>query len=143
MAVKIAKTDCYIVSRLSEIKTDEDRLAILDKAHKLLDGGRRWIQKGFWLTQPVFRKRGKGTTRAECYCIAGAVETAAWKLGYTTARIAGEGIVECTSLYSVIRTRTPKGSNIYDFNDAQGRTWADVDEVFQTRMSQLRESIKG
>lgn len=119
--------------------TDEEKLAIITRALELLDGGKRWIKRSWWSNRYINPKNPLELT--ECYCINGALETAAQELGLIAQRREDEYVASSISLKTYIGDKFGI-KKIYGFNDDLYTKWSDVSKALNGYKRVLSSRVK-
>lgn len=105
--------------------TKDQRIAIIEEALRLLDGGRNWIKGNYK------KRRGKGY----CYCLEGAIEQAVVNLGHRKRHQTELAGMDTRAVLGA----APGGSRYwYSFNDSVVTSFEDITRVFSSRLSGLK-----
>lgn len=135
------------------LKTDE-KLEVLLLARKILGPkGENWI-KGAWRATAKenldsYLSILPGET-ATCWCLDGAIDEAAYRLGYRDQPRSNGKIQKATSLLKLVRTKVRavlnsgdvvKYDNVVTFNDTQ-QEFKPVRKLLDERIKQLRDELK-
>jgi len=136
--------------------TPKDKLEILVKTKEVLGrGGKNWI-KGIWFGKKLGDNFEAGTmhgyedvadagtaktvaAKADCFCLEGAIEYAAYKLGYTDRLVQDDRAARKCSLAGLIEKETKHSVN--GFNDQSTTKWGDIKKRLDKRIKQVLKEI--
>lgn len=123
--------------------TTAEKIAVLERAYELMERGRRWTKRKFWTTKWVPKKGGGGDELVECYCLEGAIATAAQELGLRRTRTlaTADVLTHQTSVQKWVLENTDFKS-VINFNDWPHTKWGDVSRAMRGRLAQLRRELK-
>lgn len=156
------------MARVKSDLTNEQKIEIIQGAQKILGSkGQNWI-KGTWFgkKEPNFvpggfryvntsedpfdrhhNWRGVQPADADCWCLLGALEESAFRLGYSSQRRQSAVVGRLTSLKALAKNRVRdlyghvgKTDPVHVYNDAAKVTWKDVKKLMDERIKQLREA---
>lgn len=127
-----------------------EKLAILKGAQKLLGPkGENWI-RGHWFGQRTSKagSRPVAPAVADCWCLLGALEESAYRLGLSERRSQSGVLGRLTSLRALARERLSPANRwyrrdaIYLYNDDESKTWRDIKKLLNDRIKQLQAEEK-
>lgn len=116
--------------------TNSEKIKVLEGARRLLGkNGENWT-KGHWfgLRRGSNRSWGTEPEKADCWCLLGALEESAFRLGYSVKRRNQHRFGLMTSLQQLVYSK--HWSSISGFNDRN--EWIDVRALLDERLKQLR-----
>lgn len=124
--------------------TAAEKLRLLRLTKRLLGpGGERWV-KGYWFGQrdpDTTRAAGTLPAMANSWCLLGAMEEAAYRLGWSNGRGRERRWGYRTSVAGLV-SRNSGGMSVDEFNDAWATKWRDVEAILDERIRELEEEKK-
>lgn len=80
--------------------------------------------------------------KANVWCLVGALEESAWRLGITTRRETTERFAPAVSLSKLVESKEEwQGWAVIDVNDNPGTTWPMIRGLLDERLAQLKEEV--
>jgi len=127
---------------LKQLKNDQ-KIALLKTAKKLLGAkGQNWTRQNWFAYRVNPKDRGIQSTpdEANSWCLLGALEEAAYRLGYSEHRSAAERFADMSSVQKLVEKKT--GLSVVSFNDSPHTEWEDVRNIIDERLAQLEGKKK-
>lgn len=133
--------------------TNAEKIKVIEGAKRLLGAqGQRWVRGQWFSKDGGHGKYGNSVDPEEAvsWCVLGALEESAFRLGFSTERTESHRFSEMTSLHNLARSKTffdwhgtemPYAS-VDDFNDRENNDWKDVLAFLNERLKQLKKTIK-